>query len=579
MRDFIDIIKSDKKSKVLFVITIGVLFVCTLSYSLSMFSNSREGDLANIKVNGLSFNMTTNSGESDDRILKLKANTLESFNVIVTNLNDMDVKYELIYEVCSDSSCSSTLDKLPDDMVFGISNDSKGLITDTLVVNENTNIILLSNNSTDTDYYIKLNLNAGYSWNELALVNQIEEYHKDIDFIAYVDGVEQSNFPDSCYYDYTYKTYVNGYETSDSEVKLTCSNGVWNINVKNVPSKVKVWFTPAGINAVDYLVNLETSDVGKSYLRYDNMTGWTVSSNGTGNLRYYGSGTNADDVPNYVSFNNELWRIIGVFEVYNASTYNYEKALKIIRSNALGVDSNLANINSNTYTSYSWDTSSSSINSGYGINEWSQADLMNELNGDYLNTSLTSDQYWYSGYNEESFRAFTYTQRIGAEYQQYMIKARWYLGAYNSRSGVSAATLYTYERNNYLTLNHGSSCGTNCNDTVTRTSTWDGKVALPYVSDFGFAAINNGISNCSDDLSISDNCSKTYNWMSKQAWQWTLTPYYENLNAAIVYTWFSSANIAHAGFDISIRPTLYLTTNTLITSGTGTSSNPYQISL
>ncbi len=281
MREFIEIIKSDKKSKVLFVITIGVLFVCTLSYSLSMFSNSREGDLANIKVNGLSFNMTTNTGESDDRILRLKANTLESFNVILTNLNSMDVNYELIYEVCSDSTCSSILDKLPYDVMFGISNDSNGKISDLISVDDNKIILLMSNNSTDQDYYIKLNLNAGYSWNDLALVNQVEEFNgsdlsNNIDFIAYVDGVEQSKFPDSCNYDYTYKTYVNGVETSDSEVSLSCSNGVWDINVKNVPNKVKVWFSEKeGVPIEEYIASLDKT-----------INGLEIDTTDDKNLRY-----------------------------------------------------------------------------------------------------------------------------------------------------------------------------------------------------------------------------------------------------------------------------------------------------
>lgn len=163
MREFIDIIKGDKRSKILFIITVGVLFICTISYSLSIFSDNRGGNIANIQVNGLSFNMTTNTGETDDRILKLKANTLESFNVILTNLNTMDVKYELIYEVCTDSTCTSTIDNLPEDIIFGISNDSIGKITDTITINDKKDIYLLSNNNTNQDYYIKLNLNAGYS--------------------------------------------------------------------------------------------------------------------------------------------------------------------------------------------------------------------------------------------------------------------------------------------------------------------------------------------------------------------------------------------------------------------------------
>ncbi len=44
-----------------------------------------------------------------------------------------------------------------------------------------------------------------------------------------------------------------------------------------------------------------------------------------GNVRYMGANPN-----NYVSFNNELWRIIGVFDVKSSINGQYEKRLKII---------------------------------------------------------------------------------------------------------------------------------------------------------------------------------------------------------------------------------------------------------
>jgi hypothetical protein len=79
---------------------------------------------------------------------------------------------------------------------------------------------------------------------------------------------------------------------------------------------------------------------------------------------------------------------------------NYEYRLKLIRNDSIG--------------NYSWDTSASTVNSGYGINEWSQADLMKLLNPGYetntdLNNSgssitVNNSLYWTKGsgtcYNE-----------------------------------------------------------------------------------------------------------------------------------------------------------------------------------
>ena len=99
-----------------------------------------------------------------------------------------------------------------------------------------------------------------------------------------------------------------------------------------------------GMKATEYITNL---------LEYDGE-GLKIDNTEDENIRYYGSNPN-----NYVKFNNELWRIIGVFG----------DNVKLIRKDSLG--------------DLSWDSSESSVNNGYGVNEWSQADLKNYLNTMY----------------------------------------------------------------------------------------------------------------------------------------------------------------------------------------------------
>jgi len=84
------------------------------------------------------------------------------------------------------------------------------------------------------------------------------------------------------------------------------------------------------------------------------------------NLRYIGANPN-----NYVSFNNELWRIIGVMENVDDGSGKSEARVKIIRNEPIG--------------NYIWDTSDSTINQGNGVNEWSQADVNVLLNDYYYN--------------------------------------------------------------------------------------------------------------------------------------------------------------------------------------------------
>lgn len=54
------------------IVTIVLLFISIIGYSLS-------------------FSLTTNSGELDDRVLKLAANSSEVLNVNILSLNSVDV--------------------------------------------------------------------------------------------------------------------------------------------------------------------------------------------------------------------------------------------------------------------------------------------------------------------------------------------------------------------------------------------------------------------------------------------------------------------------------------------------------
>ena len=100
----------------------------------------------------------------------------------------------------------------------------------------------------------------------------------------------------------------------------------------------------------DYIAELDLTE-----------NGLEIDETADKNIRYVGASPK-----NYLKFNDEIWRIIGVFN--NVTTIDEqgnektESLVKIIRNDSLG--------------DYSWDSSISTINSGNGINEWSQADLM-----------------------------------------------------------------------------------------------------------------------------------------------------------------------------------------------------------
>ena len=267
------------------------------------------------------------------------------------------------------------------------------------------------------------------------------------------------------------------------------------------------------------------------------------------NIRYTGLKPN-----NYITFNNETWRIIGVFNVYNEETNKYESLIKIVRGSSLG--------------NYSWDTSKSSINSGYGINEWSQADLMIELNNDYLGTN-TGTTTWFNGQNEQQTGSYDYSKNIKDEYVDKIATVRWNLGGLSNPT-KPASSLYVEER--------GTSHVSTITDDTERTDFYSDKIGLMYPSDYGYASSNAA---CRNTTSIVSNC-RVNNWLYAFGLYWTLSSLTtDGYTALSVYSTpqnlqytFHSDNTSTA---CAVYPTLYLKQSVKITGGTGTSTNPYTI--
>ena len=268
------------------------------------------------------------------------------------------------------------------------------------------------------------------------------------------------------------------------------------------------------------------------------------------NIRYYGSNPN-----NYVRFNNELWRIIGVFG----------NNVKLVRSEKLG--------------DLSWDSSESSINGGGGVNEWSQADLKNYLNTMYYGgTTVTC----YSSYDNQTTTCPTNILDNNAktliDYHTWNTGAPNYNELYNSTTeSFDTVEFYKAERG---TVN-GKICtsGDYCNDTVNRTITWTGYIGLPYITDWVYASSESDC-NTKIDQSSPYKC-KNNNWMHYGSTgndvTWYLSPKASASHASVV--WFVNGDGFAGGSDASgalaFFPAIYLKSNILIESGTGTSSNPY----
>ena len=280
------------------------------------------------------------------------------------------------------------------------------------------------------------------------------------------------------------------------------------------------------------------------------------------NIRYYGSNPN-----NYVSFNNELWRIIGVFG----------NNVKLIRKDSLGW--------------LSWDSSESSINDGFGVNEWSQADLKNYLNTMYYEgTSVTC-------YNEKNNQTTTCPANKLDETSKSLIDNHtWNIGAIDKTDttivnpetfAINTVSFYKAERG----TTNGKICNGRdaCNDTVTRTTEWTGYIGLPYPTDYAYASSE---SDCETNMNAGDidfdngifnmTCKKN-NWMHHGTTMeiedatWFMSPVADPDFAANVWYVLGGGltNDSCAAYPFSAFPTIYLKSNIIIESGKGTSSDPY----
>ena len=305
------------------------------------------------------------------------------------------------------------------------------------------------------------------------------------------------------------------------------------------------------VNLADYITRLYNNEETRT------SNGLKKDNTEDENIRYYGSDPN-----NYVSFNNELWRIIGVFG----------NNVKLVRKDSLG--------------ELSWDSSDSTINSGNGINQWGEstyedgslyegADLQVYLNKMYYGgTSVTC----YNGKNNQTTTCPTGTiDETSKSLIDYHI---WNTGAIESTKRTDTLAFYSAERG----TTNGKICtsGTYCNDTVTRTTEWTGYIGLPYVTDWAYASSE---SVCETNMQTKDDSNvyicKNNNWMQRNTWAWYLSPSADGSYAN--YAWAVSgdgyASNYSAANSLVVVPSIYLKSNVLIESGNGTSSNPYTLKL
>ena len=263
-------------------------------------------------------------------------------------------------------------------------------------------------------------------------------------------------------------------------------------------------------------------------------TGKVIQENG---YRYEGKAPN-----NYIWFNNELWRIIGVFDSASHGVSG-QNLVKIIRADSIG---GLAWHKSNT-------------------NDWTASSLMNLLNGAYYNSENgTGGEYCY-GSSKNTLSNCDYTETgINDTYRPMIKEVTWYLGGYDD-TDATAEKFYEYERGNRVYSG--------------RPTSWEGYIGLMYPSDYGYSVLASSCARTTDLYDYDTSSCAGQSWFYGQGYERTITP--RSSNSGYVFSvdinGYLTSYLAYYGH--SARPVLYLDSSVYVIDGNGSQSDPYIIGM
>ena len=355
---------------------------------------------------------------------------------------------------------------------------------------------------------------------------------------TYYYSINNGNYTSSSSNTYTFSGLSAG--TSYSiRVYVTDKTGVesnvYNLSVQtdDTPPTLADTCRETGSNTLACHVATQYTTDGENGLYYHDAD----LANGAEDNSYRYAGANPN---NYVCFgstastcpSDNLYRIIGVFgnqvklikadyptisQVGNGGAY-----VKTYESRNMGDSYYKGQQSLSSIGSYQWNSSSSNI--------WSNS-ILNIIN---LNS--------------------VYLSGLGSIWSNKIANATWYVDGYSS-SGVTPAIW---------------------KDAESKGTTWNGKIGLMYVSDYGYAASNSAWT--STVRNYSSPSIKNSNWMYMGLSEWTISRDLQGYTAYMVYDsgyLFGNYNVNGDGF--AIRPVFYLNSNVTYVSGSGTLTDPIHI--
>lgn len=351
--------------------------------------------------------------------------------------------------------------------------------------------------------------------------------------------------------DIPYKNPISNYSLS-SLSGITSTNIEWNninrmISIKNgVDDGGSATLTKTTNTTGTLLSSVITAGEGTSG---DGVI-TKITDNNTEQYRYQGNNPN-----NYVSFNNQLWRIIGyvpvclevtpitedttingvAFKQGDAQCTKWENRVKIIKADPIGAY---------VYNKSGYNTSDPIV--------WIGSTVQGLLNTCYLGKNDGCSKYCFLSYQG----VCNYSQNgiNGNDGYGNMIESVYY------NTGM-AGSYYILSSSNYY-----------AKEIIKQTSE-NTSIGLMYASDFGYA-ISGYTQNLDDKSAYSQMVN---NWLFGQSYEWTMTAYDSSLPILVDNGGGLSNIIAYNSY--AVRPVLYLQSNVSKLSGDGTMANPYVLGM
>ena len=501
-----NILNNIKKNYLMLIIVIGLISLSLYS-TFAMFT-------ASVNTNDI-VNLTASTLPTDTEIIEyervsVKAGEEKTVEFTVNNSTSNSLYYGVWYEMVNPSS-------ITDDVIVAKLQDTVDSEVGQLSTGGSAKVSLIIKNKSSSGAIV--NIGVAYDiTNSMHLPTNRYLVSK-----TYVPGDIMINTTDTNKFN-NRGAYTVNVNCTNAEARWDYTN--WKLVVSSIQSvdNCDTTFTSRSDNLSQLIMNLAGKTQGK---------GQVVSENG---YRYEGKNPN-----NYVLFNGELWRIIGVFDS-NTHGKSGQNLTKIIRDESIG--------------NYAWYKSNT--------NDWLASSLNTILNDYYYNaSSVGGDACYFYSTSVPGNCDFT---KIGLnETSRGMIEeVTWHLGG-RSTNSATAATFYMAERGS--TVYSG------------RHTTTTGYIGLMYPSDYGYSVLASSCARATNLSSYNSSSCGGKSWLLKNGYEWTMT--HRTSSSSSVFRVSSSADVGYSNAlnGYAVRPTVYLKSNVYVVSGTGSITDPYVIGI